>query len=220
VNEVQAPPSVAVEGDLTDNLPGGAARARAQAAMRSAPVRSLLGRVVPINTPERHWRRIAQGERRLGRQLRRLPQNWRVLHSVAVCGDLLPISHLVIGPPGVFVVMTTNYRRATVLMDDDCLIVGRSVLTIGPSVRGQATAMQSMLARLPEVGLASVPVVAVVAVDCAELTLGLPTRSVKVLTTKRLRGWLTDQFTRMTPESIEQIYGAVGRVRGDGAAPR
>jgi hypothetical protein len=51
------------------------------------------------------WRRGARGERRTARALRKLVrQGWTVLHDVAVPGSRANGDHLLIGPPGVFLV--------------------------------------------------------------------------------------------------------------------
>jgi Nuclease-related domain len=51
------------------------------------------------------WRRGARGERRTARALRKLVrQGWTVLHDVAVPGSQANGDHLLIGPPGVFLV--------------------------------------------------------------------------------------------------------------------
>ena len=57
------------------------------------------------------WRRGAAGERRTARLLDLLErQGWAVLHDVAVPGSRANIDHLVIGPGGVFVVDSKQYR--------------------------------------------------------------------------------------------------------------
>jgi hypothetical protein len=57
------------------------------------------------------WRRGAAGERRSARLLDPLErQGWAVLHDLAVPGRRANIDHLVIGPGGVFVVDSKQYR--------------------------------------------------------------------------------------------------------------
>jgi hypothetical protein len=51
------------------------------------------------------WRRGARGERRTARRLRPLLRNgWTVLHDVAIPGSRANADHLLIGPPGMFLV--------------------------------------------------------------------------------------------------------------------
>jgi hypothetical protein len=57
------------------------------------------------------WRRGAAGERRTARLLGPLErQGWAVLHDLAVPGSAANIDHLVIGPGGVFVIGSKQYR--------------------------------------------------------------------------------------------------------------
>jgi hypothetical protein len=57
------------------------------------------------------WRRGAAGERRTARLLAGLePYGWAVLHDLAVPGSRANIDHLMIGPGGVFVIDSKQYR--------------------------------------------------------------------------------------------------------------
>ena len=57
------------------------------------------------------WRRGAAGERRTARLLDLLERRgWAVLHDPAVPGSRANVDHLVIGPGGVFVVDSKQYR--------------------------------------------------------------------------------------------------------------
>jgi len=57
------------------------------------------------------WRRGAAGERRTARLLAPLErQGWAVLHDLAVPGSQANLDHLVIGPGGVFVIDSKQYR--------------------------------------------------------------------------------------------------------------
>jgi hypothetical protein len=63
-------------------------------------------------SPEaRAWRRGVAGERRTARLLGQLEgQGWAVLHDLAVPGSRANLDHLVIGPGGVFVIDSKQYR--------------------------------------------------------------------------------------------------------------
>ena len=57
------------------------------------------------------WRRGATGERRTARLLGPLErQGWAILHDLAVPGSRANIDHLAIGPGGVFVIDSRQYR--------------------------------------------------------------------------------------------------------------
>jgi Nuclease-related domain len=60
------------------------------------------------------WRQGAAGERRTARLLSPLQQQgWAVLHDLAVPGSRANLDHLVIGPAGVFVIDSKQYRAAS-----------------------------------------------------------------------------------------------------------
>ena len=57
------------------------------------------------------WRRGAAGERRTARLLDPLERHgWAVLHDLAIPGSRANLDHLVIGPGGVFVIDSKQYR--------------------------------------------------------------------------------------------------------------
>jgi len=57
------------------------------------------------------WRRGAAGERRTARLLDPLARHgWAVLHDLAIPGSQANLDHLVIGPGGVFVIDSKQYR--------------------------------------------------------------------------------------------------------------
>jgi hypothetical protein len=57
------------------------------------------------------WRRGAAGERRTARLLEPLERHgWVVLHDLSVPGSRANLDHLVIGPGGVFVIDSKQYR--------------------------------------------------------------------------------------------------------------
>jgi hypothetical protein len=88
---------------------GSWAAALAVAAMVAAGVGwALRFRVSPQTWA---WQRGAHGERKTARLLARLePYGWTVLHDLAVPGSRANIDHLAIGPPGVFVIDSKQYR--------------------------------------------------------------------------------------------------------------
>jgi hypothetical protein len=80
------------------------------------------------------WRRGAAGERRTARLLGPLErQGWAVLHDLALPGSQANLDHLVIGPGGVFVVDSKQYRGRLQLDPSGRLWHGRYPLT--PTLR-------------------------------------------------------------------------------------
>jgi Nuclease-related domain len=91
-------------------------------------------------SPEaRAWRRGAVGERRTARLLAALERHgWAVLHDLAVPRSQANIDHLVIGPGGVFVIDSKQYRGRLQLDPSGRLWHGRDPLAPAPRgvVRG------------------------------------------------------------------------------------
>jgi hypothetical protein len=80
------------------------------------------------------WRTGAEGEGRTARLLGRLERHgWIVLHDLAVPGSRANLDHLVIGPGGVFVVDSKQYRGRLQLAPDGSLWHGRYPLA--PALR-------------------------------------------------------------------------------------
>ena len=80
------------------------------------------------------WRRGAAGERRTARVLAALErQGWAVLHDLAVPGSPANLDHLVIGPGGVFVIDSKQYRGRLQLDQSGRLWHGRYPLA--PALR-------------------------------------------------------------------------------------
>ncbi len=70
------------------------------------------------------WRRGAKGEQRTARRLRRLGRGWVVFHDLAIPGSRANADHLVIGPPGVFMVDSKFYRGRLTLTPEGSLWYG------------------------------------------------------------------------------------------------
>ena len=70
------------------------------------------------------WRRGAKGERRTARRLGRLGRGWTVFHDLAIPGSRANADHLVIGPPGVFLIDSKHYRGRLTLTPEGTLWYG------------------------------------------------------------------------------------------------
>jgi Nuclease-related domain len=106
------------------------------------------------------WRRGAAGERRTARLLGPLERHgWAVLHDLAVPGSRANLDHLVIGPGGVFVVDSKQYRGHLQLDRSGRLWHGRYPLA--PTVRAVSFEADQAAQVLPDPGVAVVPIVAV-----------------------------------------------------------
>jgi hypothetical protein len=114
------------------------------------------------------WRRGAAGERRTARLLARLERHgWAVLHDLAIPGSVANIDHLVVGPGGVVVIDSKQYRGRLHLDSYGLLWHGRHLLVSSlRKVRWQADQADQVL------GIADINVGAIVAVHGASIPWG------------------------------------------------
>jgi Nuclease-related domain len=106
------------------------------------------------------WRRGAAGERRTARLLSPLERHgWTVLHDLTIPGSRANLDHLVIGPGGVFVIDSKQYRGRLQLDPAGRLWHGRYPLA--PTLRAVSFEADRAARVLPDPGVAVVPIVAV-----------------------------------------------------------
>jgi hypothetical protein len=106
------------------------------------------------------WRRGAAGERRTARLLDPLErQGWAVLHDLAVPGSRANIDHLVIGPGGVFVIDSKQYRGRLQLDRSGRLWHGRYPLA--PALRAVSFEADQTALVLTDPDVVVVPILAI-----------------------------------------------------------
>jgi nuclease-like protein len=106
------------------------------------------------------WRCGAAGERRTARLLAQLERHgWVVLHDLAVPGSRANIDHLAIGPGGVFVIDSKQYRGRLQLDSSGRLWHGRHPLA--PALRVVSFEADQAAQILADQGVTVVPIVAV-----------------------------------------------------------
>jgi hypothetical protein len=100
-----------------------------------------------VSEDARNWRRGARGERRTARQLNRLTdRGWIIFHDLAVPGSRANVDHLAIGPSGVFLIDSKNWRGRLAFAPDGTLWHGSypmtaAIATIGFEVAAIAGAL-------------------------------------------------------------------------------
>jgi hypothetical protein len=167
-------------------------------------------------SPEaRAWRRGAAGERRTARLLGPLERHgWAVLHDLAVPGSRANIDHLVIGPGGVFVIDSKQYRDRLQLDGSGRLWHGRYPLT--PTLRAASWEADQAAQVLPDPGV--VVVVPIVAVHGVQVPWGkVVVEGVPVVPARRLPSMLRQLPAVLGPERVAGLADQA-RVRFHAAA--
>ena len=181
---------------MRDRAPGAAVMEQVVRLHTQSPPRSALARALgarPIDAETEPWFAGALGEREVGTLLDRLPDGWSAFHAIPVgtrpdaSGAVADVDHIVVGPPGVFVVNTKHHRGQRVWVGE------RAVLVAGqkqPYLRNsdlEASRVRGVLARA---GIEA-PVTSVVAlVGTKEVTIRQQPRRVLVLRAEGLVRWL------------------------------
>jgi hypothetical protein len=145
------------------------------------------------------WRRGAAGERRTARLLAPLErQGWAVLHDLAVPGSTANIDHLALGPGGVFVIDSKQYRGRLQLDAVGKLWHGRHPLA--PTLGAVSWEADQAAQALPDPGVAVVPIVAV---HGAQVPWGkVVTDGVPVVAAQRLPSMLGGLPAVLGPERV------------------
>jgi hypothetical protein len=133
------------------------------------------------------WRRGAAGERRTARLLGPLERHgWMILHDLAVPGSQANIDHMVIGPGGVFVIDSKQYRGRLQVDPGGRLWHGRYPLAT--ALRAVSWEADQAAQILPDPDVVVVPVMAV---HGAQIPWGkVVTQGVPVVAARRLPSML------------------------------
>ena len=160
------------------------------------------------------WRRGAAGERRTARLLAALGRDgWAVLHDLAVPGSRANIDHLVIGPGGVFVIDSKQYRGRLQLDSSGRLWHGR--YSLAPTLRAVSFEADRAAVVLPDPGVVVVPIVAV---HGARVPWGkVVVEGVPVVTARRLPTMLRTLPAVLGPEQVTAVVDQA-RIRFHAAA--
>jgi hypothetical protein len=160
------------------------------------------------------WRRGAAGERRTARHLAALERHgWAVLHDLAVPGSRANIDHLAIGPGGVFVIDSKQYRGRLQLDLSGELWHGRYPLA--PALRAVSFEADQAAQVLTD---ADVVVVPIMAVHGTQIPWGkVVVKGVPVVAARRLPSMLRQLPAVLGPERVAAVADRA-RVRFHAAA--
>jgi hypothetical protein len=160
------------------------------------------------------WRRGAAGERRTARLIGPLErQGWVILHDLALPGSRADIDHLVIGPGGVFVIDSKQYRGRLQLDSSGRLWHGPYPLD--HTVQAVSWEADQAAQILPDPGVAVIPIVAI---HGAQVPWGkVVSKGVPVVAARRLPSMLRALPAVLEPERVADLADQA-RVRFRAAA--
>jgi hypothetical protein len=160
------------------------------------------------------WRRGAAGERRTARLLGPLERHgWVVLHDLAVPNSAANLDHLAIGPGGVFVIDSKQYRGRLHLDPTGRLWHDRYPLD--PALRAVSFAADQAALVLPDPGVVVRPIMAI---HGAQVPWGkVLMDGVPVMPAKRLPSMLLALPSVLGPQRVAELADEV-RVRFHAAA--
>ena len=92
------------------------------------------------------WKRGAVGEEETAKALAGLPSTFVVLHDRVIPGSRANIDHIVIGPPGIYVVETKRYTGKLTIRDGELFVAGRRQTKFIDQVHREAAAVSRVLA--------------------------------------------------------------------------
>jgi hypothetical protein len=196
--------------DLAANRAGAGPREQALAHKQAAPVRTLLARVLGVHTDERAWRVGAVGEEKVGAQLAKLSEDWKVLHGIPVGDQGSDIDHVVIGPGGVYTLNAKRHPGAKIW------VAGRTFMVNGhkqPYIRnsefeaGRAARLLTAACGFP---VSAVGVI--VPVDADDIVIRTAPEAVHVVNRMRLVKWLRARPELLGPAQVEAIFTAARRL--------
>jgi Nuclease-related domain len=157
-----------------------------------------------VSQDARNWQRGARGERRTARQLNRLTHHgWIVFHDLAVPDSRANADHLLIGPAGVFLADSKNWRGQLAFAPDGTLWHGSYPLTATLATIGfEAAAIAGALA-VPGLAVEPLLVVHGSTIPWGEQYLG----GVAILPAGRLLATLLALPVLLTDQQVAQLAG-------------
>jgi hypothetical protein len=154
------------------------------------------------------WQRGAAGERHVARLLDPLVEHgWAVHHDLRVPGSAANLDHLLVGPPGVFVVDAKHYSGHLRLSPQGQLWHGRALLAPALStIRWEADRLQAVIGA-PDIAVTPIVAVWGAAVPWGQVTVN----HVTVVAARRLPGLLRSLPPSLTLERAGAVAAQLNR---------
>ncbi|NVJ03098.1 NERD domain-containing protein [Myxococcus sp. AM009] len=193
----------------TGRRPGQSAREKQQAIADASPVKPFFTRLFDIHTDERAWRRGADGEELVGELLEQLrPHGWHVEHDVRVGQRGANLDHLVIGPPGVFV-LNTKAVRGKVWVGGPVVMVGHYRTDFVENLDAEAQRVRRCLTEAT--GRSALWVQGLLVFVHQQPVVKRSPRYVAVLHHSELVRGLLAQPAKLSPNEVEELVRAARR---------
>ncbi len=154
------------------------------------------------------WATGADGEARTATFLEPLrAEGFRILHDRRIPGSRANIDHIVIGPPGVYVVETKSFSGQLKVRGNEVYVAGRRKTTMIEEAKREALAVQVALA--PELEALGIGMVPVICVHRASLPwFGADARGIRIVSGKDLVKRLRKADPRLVTEAVERLANA------------
>lgn len=189
--------------ERTSGTPGGSATGRFADEVDADP------RAVFDDAPAGAWALGGSGEWLVGRELERLTPHWYITHDVAVGQRGANLDHVLVGPPGVFVLNSKYHGDKPVLVDGEVFVGGRHRAHVRQGEREAARASRALSRALGE------PVVAVslivVVASFYECPKQPSSRSVRVVHARQAVPFLTGLEPAIPPAVVRRLTRLVRR---------
>jgi hypothetical protein len=190
-------------GTMRDRVPAQALLEKVLLRQAAARPRTRVERLVgrdPVEPAARAWYTGATAERSVASRLTSLPLGWTVLHSLPVGRNGADIDHLVVGPGGVFSLVTKHHVDASVWVAGRTVLVNGSSRPIVQKAEADARRVDCVVAGV----LADPPAVrsVVAVVGAKRMRVRHSPKAVTVIRAEQLRRFLRSQPERLTPTEV------------------
>ncbi|QRN96845.1 NERD domain-containing protein [Archangium violaceum] len=187
----------------TNRNPGQGSRAKQQAIASGSPIKTIITRALGLPSMEQAWGKGADGEEHVGELLNQLqPLGWTVIHDLKISSSGANVDHLVIGPPGVFVI-DTKFVSGNVWVGGSNVMVGGFSKDYVEKLEAQAMRVREKLCNAT--GWGSLWVQGLLVFVEPNLTVKEQPNNVVVLSDDELVPGLLQQPPKLSPRQMEML---------------
>lgn len=199
--------------ELAGNRAGESPRRKANELALASPLDAICNHVLSRPSAERSWRKGARGEVNVAIKLRKLPTEFRVLHSIPVGQNGADIDHMVIGPSGVYSLNTKNHRGRTIWITSEQIYVDGYECDYAKKALIEGHRASRLLSRSCGFFVEVIPVIVVIA---RKLIVDDEPRGFSIVTNHQIYDWLVQQPPRLPQaQSIVISSSASKRITWD-----